>query len=101
MKVNKENKYIAGPLKRGQVNLLQIVEMQNELRERNRRNIANMRMAKDITMAVLILGVAVILFLAPRLGLLEHVSDGFRIVLGCLFALYGSFRLYRGIKRDY
>jgi hypothetical protein len=25
----------------------------------------------------------------------------FRIALAALFALYGGFRLYRGIKRDY
>jgi uncharacterized membrane protein len=81
--------------------LLQIAEMQNELREKNRKNLANMRMAKDVTMAVVILAVAAMLFLAPQFGMLEHLSDGFRISLGCLFALYGSFRLYRGIKQDY
>ncbi len=75
--------------------------MQNEFRERHRRNFANMRMMRDITMAILILGVAVVLFFAKQLNLLSNISDGFRIALGVLFAIYGTFRLYRGIKRDY
>jgi hypothetical protein len=75
--------------------------MQQEFRERQRRNMDKLRMIKDITMAVFILVVAMLLFFARQLGLLVDVSDGFRISLGVLFTLYGAFRLYRGIKRDY
>ena len=75
--------------------------MENEFRERHRKNFANMRMMRDITMAILILGVAVVLFFAKQLNLLSNIGDGFRLALGVLFAVYGIFRLYRGIKRDY
>ena len=75
--------------------------MQNEFRERQKKNIANMRMMRDITMAILILGMAIVLFFARRLNLLNNIGDTFRIALGVLFAIYGLFRLYRGIKRDY
>jgi hypothetical protein len=75
--------------------------MQEEFRERQRKNMEKLRMVKDITMAVFILVVAMLLFFARQLGLLVDVSDGFRISLGVLFALYGVFRLYRGIKQDY
>ncbi|HEX6915007.1 MAG TPA: hypothetical protein VF145_07185 [Chitinophagaceae bacterium] len=75
--------------------------MQNEFRERQRKTTANMRMMRDITMAILIIGMAILLFFAKRWNLLVHLSDGFRITLGVLFAIYGAFRLYRGIKQDY
>ena len=75
--------------------------MQDDFRDRQRNNLANMRMVKDITMALIILGVAVLLFFAPQLGLRLKMGDGYRIALGSLFAIYGLFRLYRGIKKDY
>jgi uncharacterized membrane protein len=75
--------------------------MQNEFRERQRRNVNNMRMVKDITMAVLILGMAVVLFFGPSWGIPIDLDDLLRMSLAGLFTLYGGFRLYRGIKRDY
>jgi uncharacterized membrane protein len=75
--------------------------MQQEFRDKQRKNITSMRMIKDITMAILILGVALLLFFAKRFNLLEHLSDGFRISMAVLFSVYGIFRLYRGIKQDY
>jgi hypothetical protein len=75
--------------------------MQNEIRERHKKTADNLRFLKDITMAILILGMAVLLFIAPKLGLNFELDNGFRLALGGLFALYGGFRLYRGIKRDY
>ena len=75
--------------------------MQNEFRERQKKNFANMRMIRDITMAILIVGMALLLFFAPKFNLLTNIGDTFRIALGILFAVYGLFRLYRGIKRDY
>ena len=75
--------------------------MQNEFRDRQRKNFANMRMMRDITMAILILGMAIVLFFARKLNLLTNIGDTFRIALGVLFAIYGLFRLYRGFKRDY
>ncbi len=75
--------------------------MQNEFREKRRKATVNMRMMRDITMAILILGVATLLFIVPYLGLRLRMGDSFRITMGVLFAVYGAFRLYRGIKRDY
>jgi hypothetical protein len=75
--------------------------MQNEIRERHKKTADNLRFLKDITMAILILGMAVLLFIAPKLGLNFELDNGFRLALAGLFVLYGGFRLYRGIKRDY
>lgn len=52
-------------------------------------------------MAILITGMAVVLFFGPDWGIPIDLDKGFRLALGGLFALYGLFRLYRGIKRDY
>ncbi len=75
--------------------------MQNDYRDRHKRTAANMRMMKDLTMAILILGMAMVLFFSPQLGLNIELENGFRISLAVLFAVYGLFRLYRGIKKDY
>jgi len=56
---------------------------------------------KDLTIAILILGMAIVLFFAPQMGLNLELEPVFRIALGCLFVLYGGFRLYRGLKSDY
>lgn len=75
--------------------------MERDYRDKHRRTAANMRMMKDITMAILILGMAVVLFFSPALGLNIELDKGFRIALAALFAIYGLFRLFRGIKKDY
>jgi hypothetical protein len=52
----------------------------------------------------LILGMAVLLLFADKLNieqLLDKENDFFRYFFGSLCLLYGGFRLYRGIKRDY
>jgi len=63
-----------------------------------------MRMSYDITISLIILGMAVVLLFAEQLNieqLLDEDNEFFRYFFGGLCVLYGSFRLYRGIKRDY
>lgn len=63
-----------------------------------------MRMSYDITISLLILGMAVALLFAEQLHieqLLDKENEFFRYFFGGLCVLYGGFRLYRGIKRDY
>ncbi len=63
-----------------------------------------MRMSYDITISLIILGMAVALLFAEKLHieqLLDKENEFFRYFFGGLCVLYGSFRLYRGIKRDY
>lgn len=62
-----------------------------------------MRMAYDLTIATLLLGMAVIMLFADQLGidqLTDKNNEFFRYFFGGLCLLYGSFRLYRGIKRN-
>jgi hypothetical protein len=61
-------------------------------------------MTYDLTIAILLLGMAVIMLFADKLKieqLAEKDNEFFRYFFGALCLLYGSFRLYRGIKRDY
>ena len=77
--------------------------MQNQFENNRRRNYVTMRMIYDFTMAGLIMGMAVILVFGDRFGLplIADLDPFLRYSFGGLCFLYGSFRLYRGIKRDY
>jgi hypothetical protein len=60
-------------------------------------------MSYDLVMALLILGMAVVMIFAEKLKIQQimAVDDTFRYLFGGICVLYGGFRLYRGIKRDY
>ena len=62
-----------------------------------------MRTIMDATRAVIILGVGVILFFGPKMGMqrIEEIDPLIRNLFGGISILYGAFRLYRSFKRDY
>lgn len=77
--------------------------MENEFKPRQTKSYNVMRMAYDLTIATLLLGMAVIMLFADQLGidqLTDKNNEFFRYFFGGLCLLYGSFRLYRGIKRN-
>jgi hypothetical protein len=77
--------------------------MENEFRDKQKKSYNLMRMSYDLTIAVLLLGMAVIMLFADKLNieqLLDEDNEFFRYFFGGLCLLYGSFRLYRGIKRN-
>jgi len=71
--------------------------------EKKQRGYAMMRMTYDLVMAVLFLAMAVGMLAAEKLHVeqLIAVDPVFRYLFGGICLLYGGFRLYRGIKRDY
>lgn len=77
--------------------------MEDGFKERRRKSYNLMRMAYDFTIAVLLLGMAVIMLFAGKLGI-EQLSgkdnEFFRYFFGGLCLLYGGFRVYRGFQRD-
>lgn len=77
--------------------------MEQDFREKQKKSYRMMRMIYDLSMAVFILGMAFILLLAEPLKIeqLMLVDPTFRYLMGSVSVLYGGFRLYRGIKRDY
>ncbi|MEQ1625040.1 MAG: hypothetical protein ABL870_10130 [Sediminibacterium sp.] len=77
--------------------------MEDRFREKQQKSYTLMRMTYDLTMAILILGMAAVLFFAEQFKI-QQIMDSdlvFRYMFGGICLLYGGFRLYRGIKRDY
>ncbi len=77
--------------------------MELDFREKQRKSYRTMRMIYDLSMAVFILGMAFVLLLAEQLKIeqLMMLDPMYRYLMGSISVLYGAFRLYRGIKRDY
>jgi hypothetical protein len=60
-------------------------------------------MIYDLTMAILLLGMAMVMLFADKLKVdrFIEIDSSFRYMFGAICLLYGGFRLYRGIKSDY
>jgi len=77
--------------------------MQDSFRDKQQKSYTLMRMTYDLAMAVLILVMAVVMLFSERLKIdqISSIDATFRYLFGGICILYGGFRLYRGIKRDY
>ena len=77
--------------------------MQESFRDKQQKSYTLMRMTYDLAMAILILGMAVVMLFSERLKIdqISTIDATFRYLFGGICILYGGFRLYRGIKRDY
>lgn len=77
--------------------------MSADFRDRQQKSYTIMRMIYDLTMAVLLLGMATVMLLGEKLkiAMVIDIDSTFRYMFGGICVLYGGFRLYRGIKRDY
>ncbi len=66
-----------------------------------------MRRIYDFSMAFLILAIGLIMLAGEKLGsdtlknFIANLDQTMRYLFGGLCILYGGFRLYRGIKREY
>lgn len=75
--------------------------MEHKIRDgRRQQSLDGMRVVFDFTRAVLILGMGLVLIFGkiPQVTSLDPLM---RYMFAGLCILYGSFRLYRAIKRDY
>ena len=79
--------------------------MESDYKEKQRKSYTSMQTIYNITMGLLILGIGVMMFFSEKIGLNlteKFGGDSLMIYLfGSLCLLYGGFRLYRGIKKDY
>lgn len=77
-----------------------IYTMQNNYRERHKKGFKIMRLIYDLTMAILILSAAVVMFFAKSLDIEKYIviDPLMRKLFGGICVLYGGFRLYRAIK---
>ena len=78
--------------------------MENDFRTKQKKSYNLMRKSYDITIAILLFGMAVLMLFAEKLKIEQLAgkdNEFFRYFFGGLCLLYGSFRLYRGVKHDY
>ena len=68
--------------------------------QRNRRY-ANMRSIKDYGMGFLYLVIAVFMIFPGVLGFSLDVAPLVRYMFGGICVIYGSWRIYRGYKKEY
>ncbi|MDE3237253.1 MAG: hypothetical protein KGO81_14995 [Bacteroidota bacterium] len=77
--------------------------MEADFREKQRKSYTLMRMIYDLTMALLFIGMAVVMFggEAWKIERIVELGRTFSWFFGSICLLYGGFRLYRGLKKDY
>jgi hypothetical protein len=82
--------------------------MEQNARERQRKGYAMMRSVYDFGLGIFIFGIGFILIFGAKLGIpalkefIEGSNDPFLLeIFGFMSLLYGGFRLYRGIKKNY
>lgn len=81
------------------------MDLGRQVRERQRKRYNNVRSIKDIVMALLILTVGALMIFGDKFqftrAMMADKDPVIKYLFGGLCALYGGFRLYRGIKQDY
>jgi len=82
--------------------------MERDYRDSQRNGYVQMRSVVDFTMAGLILAIGLVMLLGDKFGikplndlLQQRVDSTMRYLFGTLCVIYGGFRLYRAIKKDY
>jgi FtsH-binding integral membrane protein len=81
--------------------------MENSYRDKQRKSYNLMRTVYNITMGLIILGIGIVILVVMlynnRLGLnfFESMDPWLIYAFSGLCIVYGAFRLYRGIKKDY
>ena len=76
--------------------------MKNEYEEKRTRRYMTMRSIMDYGMGILYIGVGLFLMFPEKAGFeMEGFDKVFRYIFGSLCVIYGAWRIYRGIKKDY
>lgn len=77
--------------------------MEHKYQESHRKNYDNMRRVYHITIGIVILGIGILIFMNDVIGLdlMKDFDPVMIYAFGGLCLLYGGFRLYRGIKKDF
>ncbi|ANI89853.1 hypothetical protein A9P82_11485 [Arachidicoccus ginsenosidimutans] len=81
------------------------MESNDRFREQQRKRYANMRAIKDVVMAIIILGVGLMMFFGKKFlytrAFFQEKDPVILYIFGSLCLLYGGFRMYMAIKRNY
>jgi hypothetical protein len=70
-------------------------------REKRVKNYILMRSVMDFGMGLVILGFGIFLIIAPKIGFDFNVEPFFKYFFSGMCIVYGSWRFYRGIKKNY
>ncbi len=72
-------------------------------RDRRQKSYNLLHMIYDLTMSVLFLGMSLLMLFPKWFKILqfEDIDQSFRYLFGGICLLYGAFRLYRGLKKNY
>ena len=76
--------------------------MSTEYDDKKMRAYANRRAIMDLGMGILWAAMGVFLMISKKVGVeLEFLPSPYTYLFGGLCLLYGGFRIYRGIKKNY
>lgn len=81
--------------------------MKSEFRERQKKSNTMFRVVYNISMGILVLAMAVVMLVGESFGsealneFIVPLDPLLRYLFGGLCLIYGAFRLYRGIKKEY
>ena len=77
--------------------------MLEEYENKRRKQVSFMRSLMDYAMGIIIVLLGGILFFHDKLkiNINERLSPNMVKVLGVIFVLYGTWRIYRGFKKNY
>jgi hypothetical protein len=76
--------------------------MAQDPKDNRTRSYVLMRVLMDVGMGVIYIGVALFILLAPRFGFTTAVfAAPFNYFFSGICIAYGSFRIYRGVKKNY
>jgi hypothetical protein len=75
--------------------------MAEDYEDRKQRAYVNRRSITDLGMGIIYTGMSLLMFFASKVGLDAVFSAPFNYVFGGICLLYGGFRIYRGVRRNY
>jgi len=76
--------------------------MANDLEEKRRKAYLNRRSLMDLGMGIIYAGMGGFFLLYDLFGVdMEFPPKPFSYIFGALCVLYGGFRIYRGVKKNY
>jgi len=75
--------------------------MENENPDRRTKGYILMRTIMDYGMGIIIFGIGIFFLVAPKIGFDVGIEDFFRYSFAILCLVYGTWRVYRGFKKNY
>ena len=81
--------------------------MISDYKERRQKSFSQLRMVYNISMGLFILATAAVMLFGNRFGIealtnfINPIDPLLRYLFGGVCVIYGAFRLYRGIKKEY